>query len=190
MSLLDLIAAADERGLAASAVACLERCLPQPAPGATGPEPLRPLWAACAEPRLWPARLAEARTALDAFAHPGEPAARVRDLLAAAPGDRAGEGLRAWADACSVLALEVHLGHDMTAPATPDPVARCRAGDPSGAGPLLAGEAARQTAILEMLAALDEDAPATAGLRQIRDVSTEGGRILRAAAARRGRVRS
>ncbi|NEC69076.1 hypothetical protein G3I41_31510, partial [Streptomyces sp. SID9727] len=74
--------------------------------------------------------------------------------------------------------------------ATPDPVARCRAGDPSGAGPLLAGEAARQAAILEMLAAMDEAAPAAAGLRQIRDVSTEGQRVLRAAAARRGRVRS
>ncbi|MGQ4488219.1 hypothetical protein LRE75_14265 [Streptomyces sp. 372A] len=188
MSLLDLIAAADDRGLAAGAVACLERCLPRPAPGA-GPDPLRPLWAACAEPRLWPARLAEARTALDTAGDPGAPAARVRDLLAAAPDDRAGDPLRAWADACSVLALEVHLGHDTTAPATPDQVARCRAGDPSGAGPLLAGEAARQTAILEMLAAMDGAAPATAGLRQIRDVSTEGQRVLRAAAARRGRVR-
>ncbi|UZK54752.1 hypothetical protein NEH16_11940 [Streptomyces drozdowiczii] len=199
MSLLDLIAAADERGLAAAAVACLERCLPQPARG-PAPDPLRPLWAACAEPRLWPARLAEARAALEpladpgapatALADPGAPAARVRDLLAAAPAERAGEALRAWANACSVLALEVHLGHDTTAPAAPDPVARCRAGDPAGAGPLLAGEAARQTAILEMLAAMDEDAPATAGLRQIRDVSTEGRRILRAASARRGRVRS
>ncbi|MGC4949826.1 hypothetical protein ACLQ2N_26975 [Streptomyces sp. DT224] len=188
MSLLDLIAAADDRGLAAGAVACLERCLPRPAPGA-GPDPLRPLWAACAEPRLWPARLAEARAALGAPADSGGPAARVRDLLAAAPEDRAGEGLRAWADACSVLALEVHLGHDTTAAAAPDPVARCRAGDPSGAGPLLAGEAARQTAILEMLAAMDEAAPAAAGLRQIRDVSTEGQRVLRAAAARRRRVR-
>ncbi|MGW2472068.1 hypothetical protein [Streptomyces sp. NPDC001665] len=189
MSLLDLIAAADERGLAAAAVACLERCLPQPVRG-PAPDPLRPLWAACAEPRLWAVRLAEARTALDTLAHPGEPAARVRDLLAAAPAERAGEALRGWADACSVLALEVHLGHDTTTPSAPDPVARCRAGDSSGAGPLLAGEAARQTAILEMLAAMDEDAPATAGLRQIRDVSAEGGRILRAAAARRGRVRS
>ncbi|MFC8533628.1 hypothetical protein ACFUJY_06700 [Streptomyces sp. NPDC057249] len=189
MSLLDLIAAADDRGLAAGAVACLERCLPRPAPGA-GPDPLRPLWAACVEPRLWPARLAEARAALDAApADPGGPAARVRDVLAAAPDERAGEALRGWADACSVLALEVHLGHDRTAPATPDPVAGCRAGDPSGAGPLLAGEAARQTAILEMLAALDDAAPAAAGLRQIRDVSTEGRRVLRAAAARRGRVR-
>ena len=188
MSLLELIAAADDRGLAAGAAACLERCLPQPAPG-DDPDPLRPLWAGCADPRLWPARLAEARAALDSLADPGEPAGRVRELLAGAPGTRAGEGLRAWAAACSVLALDVHLAHDATAPAAPDPVARCRAGDPSGAGPLLAGEVARQARILEMLAGIDDDAPAGAGLRQVRDVSAEGQRVLRAAAARRARVR-
>ncbi|NED10697.1 hypothetical protein G3I33_04190, partial [Streptomyces sp. SID9124] len=68
-------------------------------------------------------------------------------------------------------------------------VARCRAGDPSGAGPLLAGEVARQVLILEMLAGIDDDAPAGAGLRQALDVSTEGQRVLRAAVARRARVR-
>ncbi|WP_330453322.1 MULTISPECIES: hypothetical protein [unclassified Streptomyces] len=188
MSLLDLIAAADERGLAAGAAACLERCLPQPAPG-DEPDPLRPLWAGCADPGLWPGRLAEARAALDSLADPGEPVGRVRELLARAPDDRAGEELRAWADACSVLALEVHLGHDATGPAAADRVARCRAGDPSGAGPLLAGEVARQVLILEMLASIDDDAPAGAGLRQVLDVSTEGQRVLRAAAARRARVR-
>ncbi|MFD5787182.1 hypothetical protein ACFWH1_11290 [Streptomyces sp. NPDC127037] len=188
MSLLELIAAADERGLAAGAAACLERCLPQPAPG-DEPDPLRPVWAGCADPRLWPARLAEARAALDTLADPGEPVRRVRELLAAAPADRAGEELRAWADACSVLALEVHRGHDALRSAAPDPVARCRAGDLSGAGPLLAGEAARQTLILEMLAAIDDTAPAGAGLRQVLDLSTEGQRVLRAAVARRARVR-
>ncbi|WP_405899489.1 hypothetical protein OG242_20180 [Streptomyces sp. NBC_00727] len=192
MSLLELIAAADERGLAAGAAACLERCLPQPAPG-DEPDPLRPLWAGCADPRLWPARLAEARAALDSvagpLADPGEPVGRVRDLLAGAPDDRAGEALRVWADACSVLALELHLGHDATGPAAADRVARCRAGDLSGAGPLLAGEVARQVRILEMLAGIDDAAPAGAGLRQVLDVSTEGQRVLRAAAARRARVR-
>ncbi|MFJ4498754.1 hypothetical protein [Streptomyces sp. NPDC088864] len=188
MSLLELIAAADERGLAAGAVACLERCLPQPPPGAD-PDPLRPLWAGCADPRLWPDRLAGARAALDALADPAEAVRRVRELLAAAPAERAGAGLRAWADACSVLALEVHRAHDATAPAAPDPVARCRAGDPSAAGPLLAGEAARQVLVLEMLAGIDEAAPAGAGLRQVIDVSAEGQRVLRAAAARRARVR-
>ncbi|MEU2245426.1 hypothetical protein [Streptomyces sp. NPDC019224] len=188
MSLLEMIAAADARGLAVGAAACLERCLPQPAPG-DEPDPLRPLRAGCADPRLWPARLAEARTALDSLADPGEPVRRVRELLAEAPDERAGEGLRAWADACSVLALQVHLAHDAAGPAAPDPVARCRAGDPSGAGPLLAGELARQVLILEMLAGIDEAAPAGAGLRQVLDVSAEGRRVLRAAAARRARVR-
>lgn len=188
MSLLELIAAADERGLAASAAACLERCLPQPAPG-TDPDPLRPLWAGCADPRLWPARLAEARTALGALPDPGGPVPRIRELLAAAPATRTGEELRAWADACSLLALDVHLGHDAPRPGAPDPVARCRTGGPAGAGPLLAGEAARQTLILRMLADIDGSAPAGAGLRQALDVSTEGQRVLRAAVSRRARVR-
>ncbi|MEU3221723.1 hypothetical protein ABZ695_01025 [Streptomyces sp. NPDC006976] len=188
MSLLELIAAADERGLAASAAACLERCLPQPGAGAD-PDPLRPLWAGCADARLWPARLAEARAALDALPDPGEPVRRVRELLAAAPDERAGEELRAWADDCSLLALEVHLGHDAPRPGAPDLPARCRTGRPAGAGPLLAGEAARQTLILEMLAGIDESAPAGAGLRQVLDVSTEGQRVLRAAVSRRARGR-
>ncbi|MFE4060972.1 hypothetical protein ACFXP3_32550 [Streptomyces sp. NPDC059096] len=42
MSLVKLIAQADERGLAASGLACLDRCLP---PLAEEPDVLRPLWA-------------------------------------------------------------------------------------------------------------------------------------------------
>lgn len=188
MSLLELIAAADERGLAASAAACLDRCLPQPGAGAD-PDPLRPLWAGSADRQDWRDRLAEARTALDAVPDPGETVLRIRKLLGEAPADRAGEELRAWADACSVLALDIHLGHDAARPDAEELVARCRAGDPAGAGPLLSGETARQARILEMLADIGDEAPRGAGLRQVLDVSTEGQKVLRAAVSRRARVR-
>ncbi|MEU1347383.1 hypothetical protein ABZ438_05295 [Streptomyces sp. NPDC005786] len=188
MSLLELIAAADARGLAASAAACLDRCLPQPAAGAD-PDPLRPLWPGCADPEDWPDRLAEARAALDALPDPPEGLLRVRTLLGEAPADRSGEGLRTWADACSVLALDTHRRHDAERADAAELVARCRAGDPAGAGPLLSGEAARQVRILEMLAETGDGAPTGAGLRQVRDVSTEGQRVLRAAVSRRARVR-
>ncbi|MEU1369360.1 hypothetical protein ABZ454_24945 [Streptomyces sp. NPDC005803] len=188
MSLLELIAAADARGLAASGAACLDRCLPQPAEGGE-PDPLRPLWAGCADPRLWPDRLAEARAALDVLPDAPEYVRRVRALLAEAPDDRADEALRTWADACSVLALDIHLGHDAVRADATELVGRCRAGDPRGAGPLVSGETARQVRILEMLAETGDGAPTGAGLRQVRDVSAEGQRVLRAAVSRRARVR-
>ncbi len=92
MSLLELIESADERALAASAVACLDRCLPL-LTGPDGPEPLRPLWASCENGRDWAIRLAAVRTELDGAAARGgadgdggdDPAARVRAMLAAAP---------------------------------------------------------------------------------------------------------
>ncbi|MEW2487062.1 hypothetical protein [Streptomyces sp. NPDC048411] len=185
MSLLELIAAADERGLVASAVACLDRCLPQPAAGAD-PDPLRPLWAGCADGSVWPDRLAEVRAVLDAAADTEGAAPQIRKLLDDAPADRAGPGLREWADACSLLALEVHLGQDATPGAGADLLRRCREGDPAGAGPLVAGEVRRQILILEMLA---DSGTGTVGLRQVRDASTEGQRVLRAATARRARGR-
>ncbi|MFJ2089798.1 hypothetical protein ACIOEW_11060 [Streptomyces sp. NPDC087901] len=188
MSLLELIAAADARGLAASGAACLDRCLPQPAAG-TEPDPLRPLWAGCADPRDWPDRLAEARAALDALPDPPETALRIRTLLGEAPADRSVEELRTWAGACSVLALDIHCGHDTVRADATELVGRCRAGDPEGAGPLLSGETARQVRILEMLAEIGDAAPTGAGLRQVMDLSTEGQRVLRAAASRRARVR-
>lgn len=188
MSLLELIAAADARGLAASGAACLDRCLPQPPEGAD-PDPLRPLWAGCADPLHWQDRLAEARAALDALPDAPENVLRIAGLLGEAPADRSGKELRTWADACSVLALDIHRAHDAARADAAELVERCRAGDPAGAGPLLSGEAARQVRILEMLAEIGDGAPTGAGLRQVMDVSTEGQRVLRAAASRRARVR-
>ncbi len=114
---------------------------------------------------------------------------RIRALLDEAPEERSGEELRTWADACSALALDIHRGHDTARADVTELVGRCRAGDPSDAGPLLSGEAARQVRILEMLAEIGDAAPMGAGLRQVMDVSTEGQRVLRAAASRRARVR-
>ncbi|WP_406322357.1 hypothetical protein [Streptomyces sp. NBC_01637] len=184
MSLLELIAAADERALVASGTACLDRCLPQPAEGAD-PDPLRPLWATCANGDEWPDRLAEARAALSDVPSGVDGAIpAIRKLLGEAPAERTDPGLRAWADACSLLALEVHLGQDATPAAGDDLLRRCREDGPTGAGPLVTGEVRRQIRILEMLAE-----SAGAGLRQVVDVSTEGQRVLRAATSRRARGR-
>ncbi|MFE6663201.1 hypothetical protein ACFVFH_06495 [Streptomyces sp. NPDC057697] len=188
MSLLELIAAADERGLAVSAVACLDRCLPQPPAGAD-PDPLHPLRAGCADPALWPDRLARARAALDAGADEEGAAPRIRELLAEAPADRAAPELRAWAEACSLLALEAHLGPDAAPAADAEAARRCRAGDRSGSGPLTAGELRRQIRILELLTETADTPVAGTGLRQALDLSAEGRRVLRAAVSRRARGR-
>lgn len=50
MSLVELIAQADERGLAASGLACLDRCVPLLG---GDDEILRPLWASLAESEAW-----------------------------------------------------------------------------------------------------------------------------------------
>ena len=57
MSLVDLIAQADERALAASGLACLDRCVPLLG---GDDEFLRPLWASLVEGREWDQRLAKA----------------------------------------------------------------------------------------------------------------------------------
>ncbi|MFE4628589.1 hypothetical protein ACFROD_37380, partial [Streptomyces mirabilis] len=66
MSLVDLIARADERGLAASGLACLDRCVPLLG---GDDEVLRPLWSSLADGGAdgdaWGERLAKARAELD-----------------------------------------------------------------------------------------------------------------------------
>ncbi|MFE4795762.1 hypothetical protein ACFRFL_11790 [Streptomyces sp. NPDC056708] len=199
MSLLELIAAADERGLAASAVACLDRCLPQPADGAD-PDPLRPLWAGCADGSVWPDRLAAVRAALDDAAVTEGAAPQIRKLLGEAPVDRAAPELREWADACSLAALEIHCLFDAQgwdeAEAESESedrielLNRCRTEGPEGAGPLLAGELRRQIQILETLAETTGTVGSGAALRRVLDLSTEGRRVLRAVVSRQARGRA
>ncbi|MYZ37796.1 MULTISPECIES: hypothetical protein [unclassified Streptomyces] len=128
MSLVKLIAQADARGLAASGLACLDRCLPLLADDA---DVLRPLWAGVAvREQDWPDRLAASRQAVEAAAsvldaepgpesgatsEPGpdmasaaESVALVRTMLASAPSEWAAGPLRDWAEICSVAALEIH----------------------------------------------------------------------------------
>ncbi|MFE1962821.1 hypothetical protein [Streptomyces sp. NPDC059479] len=137
MSLVKLIAQADARGLAASGLACLDRCLPLLADDA---DVLRPLWAGVAvREQDWPERLAASRQAVEAAAsvldaepgpgpgptsEPGpgsgpgelgsdmasaaESAALIRTMLASAPSEWAAGPLRDWAEICSVAALEIH----------------------------------------------------------------------------------
>ncbi|MFD3519524.1 hypothetical protein [Streptomyces sp. NPDC058653] len=205
MSLLELIVRADERGLAASGVACLDRCLPVLADEG---EVLRPLWSGIADgAENWAPRLAVAREAMEAAVINDETALLVRKMLAAAPSEWAAEPLRAWSDNCSVAALEIHQQFDVVGDGMigaagtvaggtyTDWVERCRTGVADGgegrpgigpfvAGPLVSGELRRQTRILEILS----ETAGAAGLRQALDLSIEGQRVLRAVVSRRARA--
>ncbi|NWF30890.1 hypothetical protein HW130_32385 [Streptomyces sp. PKU-EA00015] len=168
-SLTELIAEADERALAASGLACLDRCLPLLVDEM---DVLRPLWSGIAAGEDgWADRLATARAALDAVPAADEAAAPVRQMIGAAPSEWVAERLAEWASACSALALEVHQELDPTDGAD---------------GPLVAGEERRQIQILEILLATE----GTAGLRRAMDLATEGRRVLRAALSRRARSQS
>ncbi|MFJ1783509.1 hypothetical protein ACIOML_04265 [Streptomyces anulatus] len=191
MSLLELIERADERALAAGALACLDRCLPLLAgPGA---EPLRPLWASCENGQDWAIRLAAVRTGMEHASVTDGPAALVRTMLGAAPSDFAAVPLREWADACSLVALRIHGRLDAPdGDPTPDEehlLKAARNGEPAAVGPLVAGELERQVRILEILAETTGTAGSGAGLRKALDLSTEGRRVLRAVMSRRARGR-
>ncbi|GHG12757.1 hypothetical protein [Streptomyces albogriseolus] len=186
MSLEELIAQADERGLAVSGVACLDRCVPLLG---GDDEALRPLWGALAGGPAdgdWGEVLQQTREKLDAAAGEAadgcadEAAALARGMLAATPADRTGDALREWADGCSADALRIHLLLDGAGDA--DLAAARREGRTDGLSPLLAAELRRQTAVLELVAA-----HGAAGLRSALEVSTEGRRVLRAAVSRRSR---
>ncbi|CAL9444093.1 hypothetical protein SUDANB6_02301 [Streptomyces sp. enrichment culture] len=195
MSLVELIARADERGLAASGLACLDRCAPLLG---DDDEILRPLWGALADGGAgaggdWTERLERLRGTLPG---PGrtqgttaedEAALLVHRMLAAAPADRSAAGMRVWADACSVASLRVHRlldpaqdGHDAGAAG----VDGCRKDRPEEMSPLVAAELRRQVTVLELLAG-----HGAAGLRQVLEVSAEGRRVLRAVVSRRERGR-
>ncbi|CAL9530445.1 hypothetical protein SUDANB60_04011 [Streptomyces sp. enrichment culture] len=189
MSLEELIAQADERGLAVSGVACLDRCVPLLG---GDDEALRPLWGALAGSPAdgdWGEVLQQTREKLDAAAGEaadgcaGEAAELARGMLAAAPLDRSGTALREWADRCSAGALRIHLLLDGAGDTDDaDLAAARREGRTDGLSPLLAAELRRQTAVLELVAARG-----AAGLRGALEVSTEGRRVLRAAVSRRSR---
>ncbi|MFI9312787.1 hypothetical protein ACIG0B_05895 [Streptomyces althioticus] len=189
MSLEELIAQADERGLAVSGVACLDRCVPLLG---GDDEALRPLWGTLAggpSDGDWGEVLQQTREKLDAAAGEaaaggaGEAAELARGMLATAPLDRSGTALRQWADRCSADALRIHQLLDGAGDAgATDLTAARREGRRDGLSPLLAAELRRQTAVLELVAA-----HGPAGLRGALEVSTEGRRVLRAAVSRRSR---
>ncbi|MEU0947408.1 hypothetical protein ABZ379_32565 [Streptomyces canus] len=198
MSLVELIGQADERGLAASGLACLDRCVPLLG---GDDEILRPLWAGLAEDAgvaEWGERLEQVRGKLGgdgefeaADGEPGqgfgsgadEAVLLARRMLAAAPVDRSAAGVRAWADACSVAALQIHRLLDPLKDAG-DSVDARREGRTEGMSPLVAAELRRQITVLELLAG-----HGPAGLRPALEVSTEGRRVLRAVVSRRSRRR-
>lgn len=199
MSLVELLAQADERGLAAGGLACLDRCVPLLG---GDDEVLRPLWAGLVdEGEDWGERVAKVRGELgsaDADSDAGadsdsasgadsgsgaeEVVLLARRMLDAVPVERSGDKLREWADVCSVAALRIHQLLDPLDAGGDDSVAACRAGRTDGASHLVAAELRRQVVVLELLAQ-----HGAAGLRQALGVATEGRRVLRAVVSRRAR---
>ena len=192
MSLVELIGQADERGLAASGLACLDRCVPLLG---GDDEVLRPLWAGLADgagAEEWGERLEQVRGKLggdgefgadDAESGEDEAVLLARRMLAAAPVERSAAEVRVWADACSVAALQIHRLLDPLKDAG-DSVDARREGRTEGMSPLVAAELRRQITVLELLAG-----HGPAGLRPALEVSTEGRRVLRAVVSRRSRRR-
>ncbi len=186
MSLVKLIAEADERGLAAAGVACLDRCVPLLG---GDDEVLRPLWVSLVEDGAgWGERVAEIRAELVPGGPDGGPAedaaaALAHGMLTSVPAERSAGALREWADTCSVAALSIHRLLD-AADGEGVSVTACREGRTQDAPPLVAAELRRQITVLELLAG-----HGAAGVRQALDVSTEGRRVLRAVVSRRARGR-
>ncbi|MET9758350.1 hypothetical protein ABZ016_04745 [Streptomyces sp. NPDC006372] len=179
MSLVELIAQADERGLAASGLACLDRCVPLLG---GDDEILRPLWASLTDgagARDWGDGLEQARGKLDTAGGEDEAAVLARRMLEAAPADRSAAGVRVWADACSVASLQIHRLLDTLQDDASTVNAR-REGRTDGMSPLVAAELRRQITVLEVLAGHGQ-----AGLRRALEVSVEGRRVLRAVVSRR-----
>ncbi|MCX5368421.1 MULTISPECIES: hypothetical protein [unclassified Streptomyces] len=183
MSLVELIAQADERGLAASGLACLDRCIPLLG---GDDEILRPLWGTLTEDSdaaAWGELLEQARDKLASAAAEGDEAELLaRRMLAAAPESRSAAEVRLWADACSVASLQIHRLLDPAEDASP--VDSRREGRTEGMSPLVAAELRRQVTVLEVLAG-----HGAGGLRRALEVSTEGRRVLRAVVSRRARGR-
>jgi len=183
MSLVELIAQADERGLAASGLACLDRCVPLLG---GDDEVLRPLWGSLSdagEAGDWGELLEQVRGKLSADdTGDDEVVLLARRMLEAAPVGRGGSEMRMWADACSVAALQIHRLLDPLGDAVP--VDGPREGRTEGMSPLVAAELRRQIAVLELLAS-----HGVGGLRPALEVSTEGRRVLRAVVRRRARRR-
>ncbi|MEI5102028.1 hypothetical protein RB200_30295 [Streptomyces sp. PmtG] len=188
---MELIAQADETGLAASGLACLDRCVPLFGDG-VDEQVLRPLWASLADGTAWEGALAEVRRVLEGGAQGAggagasppdevggeggagaaggvEAAVLARRMLAATPAARTPATLRTWADGCSAAALQIHRLLDAR---------------DQGVAPLVSAELRRQVRVLELLGA----ASPGGGLRQVLDVSTEGRRVLRAVVSRRART--
>ncbi|MFI2202305.1 hypothetical protein ACH47Z_16320 [Streptomyces sp. NPDC020192] len=183
MSLVERIAQADERGLAASGLACLDRCLPLL--GADD-DLLRPLWASLADGSDWGPGLKRAREALGAEepSADDEAARLARRMLDAAPDERTADAIRPWADACSVASLRIHRLLDPAADGTSAATGleAGRAGDADDLPPLVTAELRRQRAVLDLVAEHGKH-----GLRGALELSVEGRRVLRAVVSRRAR---
>ncbi|MFJ8020961.1 hypothetical protein [Streptomyces sp. NPDC096311] len=207
MSLVDLIAQADERGLAASGLACLDRCVPLLG---GDDEVLRPLWSSLADGGAdgdaWGERLAKARAELDSAdaSADADTSADSDPVVGPDPAPGSGSGAKSETEAAvSDESRAAALARRMLATAPDDPCASalrvwadaCSAAAlqihrlldvaADGDGPLVAAELRRQVAVLELLAGRG-----AGGLRPALEVSTEGRRVLRAVVSRRARGRS
>lgn len=194
MSLVELIALADERGLAASGLACLDRCVPLL--GGDDDDVLRPLWTSLVDGEAWGERVEKARADLG---EPGDSDADVGSTSGASPDDQAAFLVRRMLATVPLDSSSMSSGRgpmpvpwrpcgyellDIAADGTSSVEAR-REGRTDGMSPLVAAELRRQIAILELLA--DRGA---GGLRLVLGQSTEGRRVLRAVVSRRARGRA
>lgn len=216
MSLVELIAQADERSLAAGGLACLDRCVPLLG---GDDEILRPLWASLAETGAgaesesgswsgsgpgsgsaeggpdWGECVEQVRAKLyvpstpgaDASAE-GEAVALAHRMLGAAPVERTARNLREWADACSVAALQIHRLLDATAGAGSEGASSVTAHREGRTQDMSPLVAAELRRQVAILELLSAHGPAA--LRQALELSTEGRRVLRAVVSRRARGRA
>ncbi|MDH6624950.1 hypothetical protein M2271_002754 [Streptomyces sp. LBL] len=213
MSLVELIAQADERGLAVSGLACLDRCLPLLS---GDDELLRPLWAGLADGEdadAWGERLEQIRSKLGdgGLEEPGgdraigiaagdnaavggpavgdEAVLLARRMLAVAPPVLSVAEVRVWADVCSVALLRIHRLLGGAAPGEADAaLAEAALADARREGrtegmPPLVAAELRRQVVVLELLAEH----GAGGLRRALEVSTEGRRVLRAVVSRRAR---
>ncbi|EKX68344.1 hypothetical protein STRIP9103_06210 [Streptomyces ipomoeae 91-03] len=165
-------------------------------------EVLRPLWAGLVDGADWAERVTKVRGELGAASSGGgdsdgdssgrgpgvnsgggdEVVGLARRMLDSIPEERSVEGLREWAEVCSVAALRIHQLLDPLDKGDADAVTACREGRTEGVSHLVGSELRRQLVVLELFAA-----HGATGVRKALDVSTEGRRVLRAVVSRRAR---
>ncbi|GHJ35156.1 hypothetical protein [Streptomyces sp. TS71-3] len=172
MSLVALIAQANDQGLATAGLACLDRCTPLLG-GEDGV--LRPLWTSIAEGEGWPERLAEARVALGAVAEPVGAAGGPHP-----PAGGVATGVRTAREEARALVLRMlgtapeALPGESAAPVTAAATVTATGAASSGHAPLNAWADACSLAALRVHALMDGTQDGPAAVAAYREGRTDG----------------